>query len=254
MRGESKEFIEKSVMETARFLGITELLTRRPKELSGGQRQRVAMGRALVRRPKIFLLDEPLSNLDARLRANVRLELKKLHEQVQTTILYVTHDQVEAMTLGDKVVVMREGKIHQIDRPEMIYSKPVDTFVATFIGAPAINLFKGTIIKQKERFFFKTKDFILEVGDGNNLNVRRVELEIGIRPEDIKVNREHEGGLRAYVEMVTDVGAEKYVHTRVGSTSLTARAEKEISIMSGDIIYLGVNASRLHFFDGGNRI
>jgi len=253
MRHVSKEMIKKSVVETARLLGISELLDRMPKELSGGQKQRVAMGRALVRRPKIFLLDEPLSNLDARLRVNVRLELKKLHKQIQTTILYVTHDQVEAMTLGDKVIVMREGKIHQIDRPEIIYNEPADTFVATFIGSPVINLFKGTVLKKKGRFILETQDFTLDA-DEHDLNVGNKELEIGLRPEDIKVGLEDDGGLKATVEMVTNVGSEKYVHTRIGSTSLTARVEKETSITTGGVVSLGIDTSKLHLFDGGKRI
>jgi len=253
MRGVPKEMIGKRIMETARLLGITELLDRRPKELSGGQRQRVAMGRALVRRPNIFLLDEPLSNLDARLRVNVRLELKKLHKQIQTTTLYVTHDQVEAMTLGDKVIVMREGKVHQIDRPEIIYNKPADTFVATFIGSPMINLFKGIMTEQKGRFIIKTQDFHLEYVHGD-LRFGNGELEIGVRPEDITVVREAERGLRAKVEVVTDVGAEKYIHTRLGSTSLTARAAKEDSFQLGETISLVIRPSRLHIFHDGRRI
>ena len=136
MRGLAEPVIHERVMEASRLLGIEDLLDRKPRELSGGQQQRVAMGRALVRRPRLFLLDEPLSNLDARLRTNVRLELKQLHHQIQSTIVYVTHDQVEAMTLGDRVVVMRDGKVHQIGRPETIYAHPADTFVATFIGSP----------------------------------------------------------------------------------------------------------------------
>ncbi|MFZ0449058.1 MAG: ABC transporter ATP-binding protein [Desulfatiglandaceae bacterium] len=253
MRGVPKEMIGKRIMETARLLGITELLDRRPKELSGGQRQRVAMGRALVRRPNIFLLDEPLSNLDARLRVNVRLELKKLHKQIQTTTLYVTHDQVEAMTLGDKVIVMREGKVHQIDRPEIIYNKPADTFVATFIGSPMINLFKGIMTEQKGRFIIKTQDFHLEYVH-DDLRFGNGELEIGVRPEDITVVREAERGLRAKVEVVTDVGAEKYIHTRLGSTSLTARAAKEDSFQLGETISLVIRPSRLHIFHDGRRI
>jgi len=253
MRGVPKEMIGKRIMETARLLGITELLDRRPKELSGGQRQRVAMGRALVRRPNVFLLDEPLSNLDARLRVNVRLELKKLHKQIQTTTLYVTHDQVEAMTLGDKVIVMREGKVHQIDRPEIIYNKPADTFVATFIGSPMINLFKGIMTEQKGRFIIKTQDFHLEYVH-DDLRFGNGELEIGVRPEDITVVREAERGLRAKVEVVTDVGAEKYIHTRLGSTSLTARAAKEDSFQLGETISLVIRPSRLHIFHDGRRI
>jgi multiple sugar transport system ATP-binding protein len=253
MRGVPREIIGKRVMETARLLGISELLDRRPKELSGGQKQRVAMGRAMVRRPNIFLLDEPLSNLDARLRVNVRLELKKLHKQVKTTILYVTHDQVEAMTLGDKVVVMQEGKVHQIDRPEVIYNKPADTFVATFIGSPIINLFKGTMIAQEGRFILKTEDFNLDYVHGD-LHFGNGELEIGIRPEDIAVSGEPAKGLRATVEMVTDVGAQKYLHTRLGSTRFTATADKEDSFQIGETVSLAINPAHLHFFRGGRRI
>ena len=145
MRGMTKAEALKNVQETARLLEIDDLLRRKPRQLSGGQRQRVAMGRALVCRPRVFLLDEPLSNLDAQLRINVRLELKNLHRKVKTTILYVTHDQVEAMTLGDLVVVLRKGKVHQIGTPETIYNHPADTFVATFVGSPMMNLFNGTI-------------------------------------------------------------------------------------------------------------
>ena len=253
MRGVSKEMISKRITETARLLGITELLTRRPKELSGGQRQRVAMGRALVRRPRLFLLDEPLSNLDARLRINVRLELKRLHEQIQTTFLYVTHDQVEAMTLGDKVVVMREGKVHQIDQPEIIYDKPADTFVATFIGSPVINLFKGKIIKQEGRYIIQAKDFALESVD-DDLNVRNEELEIGIRPEDIIVIHESRRGLTAEVEMVTNVGPEKYIHARIGATLLTARVPKDVFFKPGEVIHFDIDPKRLHFFYNGKRI
>jgi multiple sugar transport system ATP-binding protein len=253
MRGVSKAVIKEKTKETANLLGITELLDRRPRELSGGQRQRVAMGRALVRRPKIFLLDEPLSNLDARLRVNVRLELKRLHTQIQTTTLYVTHDQVEAMTLGDKVVVMREGKIHQIDRPEIIYNRPADTFVARFIGSPGINLFTGTVRKKQGRFILETGDFTLDTVL-DDLDFGNSELEIGVRPEDITVNRKPERGLRATVEMITNVGPEKYVHVRVGSTRFTARAGKEVAMEHGENVYLAFDASRLHFFHEGKRM
>ncbi|MCF8129085.1 MAG: ABC transporter ATP-binding protein, partial [Deltaproteobacteria bacterium] len=156
MRGMHKKMIRKRVTQMAARLGIEGFLKRKPRELSGGQRQRVAMGRALVRRPKLFLLDEPLSNLDAQLRINVRLELMRLHQQMKGTILYVTHDQVEAMTLGDKVVVMKQGQVRQVGRPEDIYDRPQDTFVATFIGSPAMNLFRGEIIRVKDRWAFQS--------------------------------------------------------------------------------------------------
>jgi len=162
MRGVPKPAIQKRVLESAQLLGIEDLLDRKPRELSGGQRQRVAMGRAMVRRPRLFLLDEPLSNLDARLRASVRLELKQLHHKIRSTILYVTHDQVEAMTLGDKVVVMRNGKVHQIDQPETIYARPADTFVARFIGSPEMNLYQGRLLQKDGRSHFQGAGFSLD--------------------------------------------------------------------------------------------
>jgi multiple sugar transport system ATP-binding protein len=211
MRGIHKDTIWKRITETASLLGIEDLLRRRPRELSGGQRQRVAMGRALVRKPKLFLLDEPLSNLDARLRINVRLELMRLHQQIQGTILYVTHDQVEAMTLGDKVVVMREGRIHQIDRPETIYGRPADTFVASFIGSPAMNLFKGNLVRAKKQLIFQSTDFSLNLQDIPS-SFKQSTVEVGIRPEDIEVVRSPENAFRAEVDMISNVGSEKYIY------------------------------------------
>jgi len=253
MRGITKNTIEKKTLEMASFLGIEDLLNRRPKELSGGQRQRVAMGRALVRRPKLFLLDEPLSNLDARLRVNVRLELKRLHQQIQGTILYVTHDQVEAMTLGDKVIVMKEGRVRQIDPPETIYERPTDTFVATFIGSPAMNLFKGKLTRSKGRLTFFNENFSLNVADVPS-NLEERDVEMGIRPEDIKVAHGREKSLRAKVEMISNVGAEKYIHAVLGTTGLTIRAAKEASFQAGEIIPLVIDPSKLHIFKKGQRV
>jgi multiple sugar transport system ATP-binding protein len=201
MRGIPRPTIRESVQWVARLLGIEDLLDRKPRELSGGQQQRVAMGRALVRRPRLFLLDEPLSNLDARLRTNVRLELKQMHHQIQGTMIYVTHDQVEAMTLGDKVVVMRDGKVHQIGPPEAIYSYPSDTFVATFIGSPEINLYRGMLVRKDGLSHFH--------GAGSSLNLGRLridlkegEVEVGIRPEDIGAGQAEAVDLMAEVEMM----------------------------------------------------
>jgi multiple sugar transport system ATP-binding protein len=253
MRGVSKNSIEKRIIETAEILGIEKLLNRKPKELSGGQQQRVAMGRALVRRPKLFLLDEPLSNLDARLRVNVRLELKSLHQQIKATIVYVTHDQVEAMSLGDKVVVMREGEVHQIDRPEFIYDQPADTFVASFIGSPVINLFSGRLTRFEGRLAFQTKDFCLNLGD-MDWNFEHSDLEIGIRPEDIRVVHRPDSALKGVVEMITNVGAEKYVYSRMGSTSFTVRAPKSAILKPGEVIYLGIDPSTFHFFYSEKRV
>ena len=218
MRGVPKPDIHKRVLETARLLRIEDLMDRKPRELSGGQRQRVAMGRALVRQAKLFLLDEPLSNLDARLRSSVRLELKRLHRKFKGTILYVTHDQVEAMTLGDKVVVMRDGRVHQIDRPETIYARPADTFVARFIGSPEMNLYQGRLVRKDGRSHFQGSGFSLDLG-GVQLNIEEGEVELGIRPEDIEIGQGRGGTmvvLEAKVEMLSNVGSVKYIHARLG--------------------------------------
>ncbi len=253
MRGISKSEIEKKVLETARLLGIEPLLTRKPRQLSGGQRQRVAMGRALVRRPRLFLLDEPLSNLDAQLRINVRLELKRLHRQINTTILYVTHDQVEAMTLGDKVVVMREGRVHQTGTPETIYDKPADTFVATFVGSPMMNLFEGEVIRERDCLKVSCADFSLDVSSLARELVGEI-VEVGVRPEDIALGKETKADLRARVEMLSNVGAEKYVHTSLGDSSITVRASKDATYNIGQMISLFVDSDKLHIFHGGKRV
>ena len=254
MRGMGKAAIGRQTLETARLLGIEDLLDRKPRELSGGQRQRVAMGRALVRRPKLFLLDEPLSNLDARLRINVRLELKRLHGEMKITVLYVTHDQVEAMTLGDRVAVMKEGMLHQVDRPEIIYNKPADTFVATFIGSPVMNLLEGELIREGRRLRFQSEDIFIDPGE-TPPDLENSMVELGIRPEDVEIVPERkENVLQGHVEMISNVGADKYIHTRVGKTTLTVRAPKETSLGPGGTVSLSINPERLHIFHKGRRI
>ena len=253
MRGIPKEEMMAKVLETARLLQIEPLLDRKPRQLSGGQRQRVAMGRALVRRPAVFLLDEPLSNLDAQLRISVRLELKRLHRQITTTILYVTHDQVEAMTLGDKVVVLRDGRVRQIGTPDIIYNRPADTFVATFVGSPMMNLFQGKIVREGNAFMFRSPDFSLDLGDVT-ADMEGKEVEVGVRPEDIQFSESGETGLNATVEMISNVGASKYVHASLGKSAITVRAAKDVSYDTGQSVRLTVDPNKLHIFYEGKRV
>jgi multiple sugar transport system ATP-binding protein len=213
----------------------------------------VAMGRALVRRPRLFLLDEPLSNLDARLRANVRLELKRVHRQTRGTFIYVTHDQVEAMTLGEKVVVMRHGRVHQVGEPEAIYAKPANTFVAKFIGSPEMNLYQGSLERKDGRPYFRGKGFSLDLG-ARELDLWEEEVEVGIRPEDIGLGRVEPMALEATVEIISNVGSEKFIHARLGHVGLTLRAPKDISFQPGEVIPLTIEPNRVHLFHMGRRL
>jgi ABC-type sugar transport system ATPase subunit len=253
MRGTPKPTVQEMVLETARLLGIEDLLDRKPRELSGGQQQRVAMGRALVRRPRVFLLDEPLSNLDARLRSTVRLELKRLHRQILGTVVYVTHDQVEAMTLGDRVVVMREGKIHQIDTPENVYARPADTFVATFIGSPEMNLYRGKLVQKDGRPHFTGSGFALDLG-GLQLGLEEDDVQLGIRPEDIGIGQGGAPGLETKVEMLSNVGSEQYIHAHLGEESITLRVPNGSIFQPGQVISVTIDLSRAHIFRAGRRI
>ena len=252
MRRVPREQIRERVQWAAKLLGIEDLLTRRPRALSGGQRQRVAMGRALVRRPRLFLLDEPLSNLDARLRARVRLELKELHRRIAGTILYVTHDQVEAMTLGDRVVVMCAGRIHQDGTPEEVYRFPADTFVAGFIGSPEMNLYRGGLRLQGGQWCFEGRGFSLPVTGVQGVRAGE-EVELGLRPEDLEVIAAP-GVLEGRAEMVSNIGSEKYLHLRIGEERMTARTSKEHSLRAGDSVSLTVSPDRVHMFRAGRRV
>ncbi len=256
MRKVSKATIQTGVVETARLLGIEGLLDRKPRELSGGQRQRVAMGRALVRRPKLFLLDEPLSNLDARLRTEVRLELKQLHQQISGTIVYVTHDQVEAMTLGDKVVVMRDGLIHQIGDPDAIYECPANVFVAKFIGSPEMNIFSGRLKRQKGHLGFQGPGFTLDlIGCNLDLDDNDIDdIDVGMRPEDLVIGDENPVKLSAQAKMLSNVGSEKYIYAQIGRTTITVRAPKETSIDPDQMLSFSISPNRLHIFHNGLRI
>jgi ABC-type sugar transport system ATPase subunit len=253
MRGVSISIIRDRIEEAAQLLGIGELLKRKPRELSGGQRQRVAMGRALVRRPRLFLFDEPLSNLDARLRANVRLELKRIHGQIKGTVVYVTHDQVEAMTLGDAVVVMKAGRVHQAAPPQVIYDKPADRFVATFIGSPEMNIFSGSLVREAGRSFFKGKGFSLDLGEAAPAGEFGEALEIGIRPEDMGILPQGDPPLEAEVDLVSNIGSEIVVHARLGEEWINIRAPKDATLQPGDRVSVSITPERLHWFKNGKR-
>lgn len=253
MRGVDREEIAHKVRDVARLLGIEELLERKPRELSGGQRQRVAMGRALVRRPRLFLLDEPLSNLDARLRANVRLELKQIHQQLRGTVVYVTHDQVEAMTLGDQIVVLHEGNVRQQGSPETIYARPADRFVAAFLGTPEMNLYSGTIVIREGRALFEGKGFSLNLGDALMAHANE-EIEMGVRPEDVRIHHTPGPGLQAEVEMVSNIGSEIYVHARIGRERITVKAPKDAPLKAGQAFSLTISPDALHLFHKGRRL
>jgi multiple sugar transport system ATP-binding protein len=253
MRGVSKRLIRERIEEAARLLGIEELLARKPRELSGGQRQRVAMGRALVRRPRLFLFDEPLSNLDARLRANVRLELKRIHRQIKGTVIYVTHDQVEAMTLGNVVVVMKAGKIHQTGSPQAIYDRPADRFVATFIGSPEMNILKGSSKMKEGRSVFQGKGFSLDLGEARPGEFGEG-FEIGVRPEDMELLPQGRTPLEAGVDLVSNIGSEMVVHARLGEETVNIRAPKDTTLQPGDRVSISIAPERVHWFQKGKRV
>lgn len=229
MRKVDKATIEKKVQEAAEILDLTEYLDRKPKQLSGGQRQRVALGRAIVRNPKVFLMDEPLSNLDAKLRVQMRSEIKKLHEKLQTTFIYVTHDQTEALTMGDRIVVLDKGIIQQVDTPEEIYNNPQNTFVAGFVGSPQMNFIDGEIIDEKYNG-----------------------MTVGIRPEKMVTGGKIK--LNANVEISELLGSEKIVYFNLGNSKCSAKLNANESIDS--TINLSINPDDIYLFDktSGKRI
>ncbi|MGD9304766.1 MAG: sn-glycerol-3-phosphate ABC transporter ATP-binding protein UgpC [Desulfobacterales bacterium] len=252
-----KSEIKVRVNEVSQMLGINELLNRKPKELSGGQRQRVAMGRAIVRKPKVFLFDEPLSNLDAKLRVQMRAELARLHAQLKTTIVYVTHDQIEAMTLADRIVVMNNGIIMQTGAPMEVYDNPENLFVAGFIGSPAMNFFDVRLNGEKGALFVESENFRLAIADrlqDRFLPAQNRELILGIRPEHIydkHVKGEFPGGepLEATVEVVEPIGSQVILLASCGSETLTACVDPQTHAKPNTAIKFVVDTNRLHLFD-----
>jgi len=249
--------IESRVKEAATILGIEKLLHRKPRELSGGQRQRVAVGRAIVRKPLVFLFDEPLSNLDAKMRVAMRTEIKKLHIRLQTTMIYVTHDQTEAMTMGDRIVIMRDGIIHQIADPIKLYDKPVNKFVAGFIGSPPMNFVKGTIVKREGRFYFNEGKFQVRIVDSMAKTVEPYaakEVIFGIRPEDIYdklfvSEAPPDNTIRAACEIIEPMGSEAYLYLNTGKNSLVAKVGGHNKPTINQDIDLVFDMSKIHFFD-----
>jgi multiple sugar transport system ATP-binding protein len=255
MRKFDRRDIATRVKEAADILGIGELLKRKPRQLSGGQRQRVALGRAIVRHPRVFLFDEPLSNLDAKLRVQMRVELRKLHQRLGTTAVYVTHDQVEAMTLGDRVVVMKDGIVQQIGEPLELYNRPVNKFVAGFIGSPAMNFATVTMADGNGRLTAKNGGLEIEVPAPHADRLRAHtghRLTIGIRPEDLRVaGAADPAGLTfsAKVEVVEQLGSEVLLDLRVGNDAMVAAVDPVVRVKTQDTLRLAVNPGRLHFFD-----
>ena len=259
LRKTPKDEIDRRVHEAAKILEIEHLLDRKPKALSGGQRQRVALGRAMVRNPAVFLLDEPLSNLDAKLRTSMRTEIIKLHKKLATTFIYVTHDQTEAMTMGDRIVVMKDGMIQQVDTPQNLYDYPCNIFVAGFIGSPQMNFLDGTIVKKGDQYSVdlggdliplpkeKTADGKLDAYVGKT-------LKVGIRPEDIKDDEEFlekhpNSHLSAEVEVSELMGAEIYLYLTYQGQNLMARVAPTSKSRRGDKITVAMDTHKIHLFD-----
>ena len=243
-----KDEIVERVLNAAKILGLEELLDRKPKALSGGQRQRVALGRAIVRNAKVFLMDEPLSNLDAKLRVQMRAEIIKLHDELKATTIYVTHDQTEAMTMASRIVVMNKGYIQQIGTPIEVYNKPANTFVASFIGAPAMNLLNVTY-----------KDGVITFSDGNTLTLPKHYLEekdlpeefiLGIRPENIKTTfKEDKDCYPVEIQVAELLGREYYVHTLFGGIDLVSNTEVNEKLSMHDKCFIKIDKEKLHFFN-----
>ena len=245
MANRPKAEINEKVRRAAEILDLAKYLDRYPKQLSGGQRQRVAMGRAIVRDPQVFLFDEPLSNLDAKLRVTMRIEIKELHQRLKTTIVYVTHDQIEAMTMANKIVVMRDGRVEQIGKPLQLYDRPVNLFVAGFIGSPAMNFLKGKIASRDGKQVMVTDEGIELPIQGVNAEVGRA-VTYGIRPEHITIG---EGGIPVDVSVFEPTGSETLVFGRIGGVPIDALIRERIEDEPGKTMPFRIDTRRVHIFD-----
>ena len=279
LRKVPKAVIDERVKEAAAILGITDYLTRKPKALSGGQRQRVALGRAIVREPKVFLLDEPLSNLDAKLRAQMRTEISKLHARLATTFIYVTHDQIEAMTMGTRIVVMKDGFMQQVDTPQNLYDYPINQFVAGFIGTPQMNFFPATLTKIKNKTYVEFGQNKILLPKTVETRIRNIEdylntgkaITLGVRPEDIHdeesfIAASPDTVIKAFVEVVEKLGAETLIYCKLdfdenvtlenatevigGSSNMVAKIDSRSTVSRGEVTELAIDARHIHIFDG----
>ena len=253
LRKFKKAEIKERVDAAAKILGIENLLDRKPKELSGGQRQRVALGRAIVREPQVFLMDEPLSNLDAKLRVQMRAEITKLHQRLQTTIIYVTHDQTEAMTMASRIVVMKDGVIQQVGSPKEVYDTPNNVFVGGFIGSPSMNFISGRLENGK----LKVGEQEIEIPEGKMDYLRDYlgkEVILGIRPEDIhddqSVIESFPGAvIDAYIDVAELMGAETYLYSKIADNDFVARVDSRTDVQNGQTLRLALDMNKAHFFD-----
>jgi len=257
LRRFSKVEIVERVNEAARILGIENLLQRKPKQLSGGQRQRVAVGRAIVRRPAVFLFDEPLSNLDAKLRVQMRAEISQLHSRLKTTTIYVTHDQVEAMTMGERIVIMKDGILQQVGKPLQVYEQPGNIFVAGFIGSPAMNFFSGTLLSRGTDLFVNADGFSINLPREIAAKFpadREKKYTFGIRPEEIKEvwpddSVDQRQIIKSTANVVEPMGAETFLHVSVGDHKFVARVGAHTQAVVGRPLNLRFRPERLHVFD-----
>ena len=250
MRGVAPAEVERRVQDAAKKLDITSLLGRRPSQLSGGQRQRVALGRAMVRQPAVFLMDEPLSNLDVALRISMRAEIKHLHQEMRTTFVYVTHDQAEALTLADRIVVMKEGQIQQVGTPDEVYDQPSNMFVASFLGNPPINYLEGAIEDEAGTPVFRYGSLRISLPAGKLRGVTAAPVVLGIRPEDML--RDSAPGwpvLTGVVDSVLPVGSDRFLGLKVEGSDVFVRVDKETHHVLGQRVSFGLRPERLHLFD-----
>ncbi|QAA30643.1 ABC transporter ATP-binding protein [Clostridium manihotivorum] len=259
LRKMPKDEIDKKVREAAKSLDIEHLLDRKPKALSGGQRQRVALGRAIVREPKVFLMDEPLSNLDAKLRVQMRTEISKLHKRLQTTFIYVTHDQTEAMTMGTRIVVMRDGLVQQVASPQEVYDHPANIFVAGFIGSPQMNFLNAKVAEEQGKVYLVLGGEKILLNDDQAATLKKnnyvgKDVIMGIRPEHIEddaefITKNPNSVIEAKVEVTELMGAESYIYVTKGSDSMTVRVNGSTKLQSGDRAKFALEVDKIHVFD-----